>query len=65
MSCANCGKTYEEHVSGLAYRDFTGAGTECSDYVEETRTVAPAEWERLFGRAELEAIFDWMEQKQP
>ncbi len=34
MPCANCGKTYEEHQSGLAYRDFTGAGTECSEYAE-------------------------------
>ena len=34
MPCANCGKTYEEHASGLAYRDFTGAGTECGGYEE-------------------------------
>ena len=35
MPCANCGKTYEEHASGLAYRDFTGAGTECPRYAPQ------------------------------
>lgn len=32
--CACCGKTYEEHLSGLAFLDFTGAGAECNGYVE-------------------------------
>ena len=54
MPCANCGRPYEEHQSGLAYRDFTGAGTECGDYVEKTKAVEPTEWERLFGRGNCE-----------
>ena len=41
MPCANCGKTYEEHQSGLAYRDFTGAGTECSGYKEMAGVALP------------------------
>lgn len=44
MPCANCGKTYEEHASGLAYCDFTGAGMECGGYVDgEPLALLPPE----------------------